>query len=99
MEIDLLYVGGCPNRSLARQRLDLALDQTRRPAVVREREVHSGDEATRLGMRGSPTILINGRDPFAGAAEPSGLSCRLYRSEAGFTGAPTVSQFVEALGG
>ena len=99
MEIDLLYVAECPNRTVARDHLELALAQTRSAAVVREREIRSGEEASRLGMRGSPTILIDGRDPFVGAAGPTALSCRLYRSDVGFSGAPTVEQLVEALQG
>ena len=98
MDIELLYVPDCPYRSLARDHLDLALSSTRLPAVVREREVRSSEEAAWLGMRGSPTILIDGEDPFAGPPERAGLSCRLYRGEAGLSGAPTVSQLVDALG-
>ncbi len=98
MDIDLLYVRDCPHRSLARDHLDAALVRTRLRAVVREREVHSSEEAARLGMRGSPTILIDGQDPFAIPDEPAGLSCRLYQSGAGVGGAPTVDQLAEALG-
>ena len=98
MDIELLYVPGCPHRSIARDHLDLALSSMRLSAVIREREVRSSDEATRLGMRGSPTILIDGMDPFADPREPAGLSCWLYRGEAGLSGAPAVSQLVDALG-
>jgi hypothetical protein len=98
MEIDLLYLPDCPHRHLARRHLDLALARTQLAALVREREVCSSREAARLGMRGSPTILIDGHDPFADQDEPAGLSCRLYRSGASLTGAPTVSQLVDALG-
>ena len=99
MEIELLYVPDCPNRSAAREVVEIALAQSQRTAVVREREIHSGEEAERLGMRGSPTILIDGQDPFARGAGPAAMSCRLYRSDAGVSGVPTVSQLVEALGG
>lgn len=48
-------------------------------------------------MRGSPTILIDGADPFAvGAAEPS-LSCRLYETASGLDGSPSVAQMREVL--
>lgn len=97
VEIDLLYCPNCPNRMLARGRLVAALARTNRVAVIREREVPSGEEAERLGMRGSPTILIQGRDPFADGAAAAGLACRLYRTETGYGGAPTVEQLIEAL--
>jgi hypothetical protein len=99
MEIDLLYIRDCPNRGLVRHHLDAALSRTRLAAVVREHEVNSSEEAERLGMRGSPTILIDGQDPFAGTAGPVALSCRLHRTDAGQSGVPTVGQLVEALGG
>ena len=99
MEIDLLYVPECPNRIAARDHLERALALTRVVAVVREQEIRSGEEAERLGMRGSPTILIDGRDPFVETADPTALSCRLYRSDVGVSGAPTVEQLVEALRG
>ena len=98
MDIDLLYLAACPNHAIARARVQIALDRTHLAAVVREREVQSSEEAARLGMRGSPTILIDGHDPFAGGADPAALSCRLYRGDPGFGGAPTVEQLVEALG-
>ena len=98
MEIDLLYVQDCPNRSLARSHVDRALARTGLAALVREQEVRTSDEAGRLGMRGSPTILINGQDPFVATAGAA-LACRLYYSEPGFTGASTVEQLVEALAG
>ena len=99
MEIELLYVAECPNRRVARDRVERALARTRLAAMVHERVVRSSEEAVRLGMRGSPTILIDGVDPFADTAGPPALSCRLYRGEGGFGGAPTVDQLVEALAG
>jgi hypothetical protein len=98
VEIDLLYVQDCPNRSLARARVEHALAQTGVAARVREREVRTSEEAAQLGMRGSPTILIDGADPFADDATPATFSCRLYRDEAVVSGAPTVEQLISVLG-
>jgi hypothetical protein len=44
-------------------------------------------EAVRAGMHGSPTLLIDGVDPFAEPRARPSLSCRLYRDPAGRTGA------------
>jgi hypothetical protein len=99
IEIDLLYSPDCPNRSLARAHLDEALASTGLAALVREQEIRTSEEAARLGMRGSPTILIDGRDPFGAAAGSTVLSCRLYDGEAGYTGAPKVEQLIEVLAG
>jgi hypothetical protein len=48
-------------------------------------------------MRGSPTILIDGADPFEEAGVPLGMSCRIYTTEHGMNGAPSVAQIIEAL--
>ena len=97
MEIDLLYVQDCPHRDAARNLVERALARTERLATVRELEVRSPEEADRLGMRGSPTILIDGDDPFAGRAGPTGMACRLYPTDAGLSGVPTLRQLVDAL--
>ena len=97
MDIELLSCPDCPNRGLARRHLDLALARARLAAVVREREVRTSEEAAWCGMRGSPTILIGGIDPFADASAPASLSCRLYRDDTALRGAPTVEQLVAVL--
>jgi hypothetical protein len=50
---------------------------------VRRREIADDQEAAKAGMHGSPTLLIDGVDPFAGPDEAPSLSCRLYRDAAG----------------
>lgn len=98
MQITLLYFDGCPNWSVADERLREALSQTGNPNVeVAYRKVSTPQEAEEVGFRGSPTILLDGRDPFLDREAPVGLSCRVYRSEAGLMGAPTVQQLVEVL--
>ena len=99
MEIDLLYVPECPSRNLARAHVDDALASIGLVAVVREQEIRTSEEAARVGMLGSPTILVNGRDPFRATDRTPALACRLYYSEAGFMGAPSVEQLIEVLGG
>jgi hypothetical protein len=54
--------------------------------------IESAEMAERLGFRGSPTILIDGRDPFPTGAEPIGMSCPVFGTEDGAQGAPTEPQ-------
>lgn len=96
MQVDILYVPQCPNLPAARSAVEAALAQLGVEATVREVEVTSLADAELLGMPGSPTILIDGRDPFAEGAEAS-VSCRLYRSEQRLVGAPSVDELVEVL--
>ena len=97
MDIELLYVPNCPHRETARRHLDVALAEQGLAAVVREREVASPEDADRFGMHGSPTIRVDGRDPFADPDARPSLSCRLYGSEHGTSGAPTVAQLADVL--
>ncbi len=98
VKVTLLYFDGCPNWTVADERLRAALDQTGKPDVeVTYRTVSTPREAESVECRGSPTILLNGRDPFLNGEAPVGLSCRVYRTEAGGTGVPTVEQLVQVL--
>jgi hypothetical protein len=49
-------------------------------------------------MPGSPTLLVDGVDPFAAAHQAPSLSCRLYTDETGgICGAPSLAQLRTAL--
>jgi len=95
VNIEILHVADCPNLAAARRRVRQALETLGSTAAVREVEVSSAADAVRLGMNGSPTVLVDGRDPFAGP-EPS-VACRLYRDGTKVEGAPSVDALVEAL--
>lgn len=55
-------------------------------------------EAERLGRAGSPTFLLDGRDPFAEPGLAPGLACRVYRTSHGLAGLPERDQLHRALG-
>jgi Alkylmercury lyase len=92
----VLSVPGCPNVPLLEQRLAEAL--AGRPAVTVQRVIASADEATRCGMCGSPTLLVNGHDPFAVPGTVPALACRMYQGKGGrLEGVPTVDALRRAL--
>jgi len=100
MKITLSYFDGCPNWQIAYERLAQALVTTGREDLVIELVlVASEEEAVALGFAGSPTIHLDGVDPFAQETPRSGLSCRLYWSTEGVGGAPSVDQLVASLNG
>jgi hypothetical protein len=94
----LLYFDDCPNWRVAEQRLREALDATGHETVAIRRElVTTIEEAQRRNFYGSPTIVINGLDPFASGDEEPALACRVYASPAGLSGSPSVGQIIAAL--
>ena len=96
MEITLQYFDGCPNWEVLDRRLTEALDGRSDVRVVHQR-VETTEDAARLGFHGSPTVLIDGSDPFADERTPVGLACRVFRTPAGLAGSPTVDQLREVL--
>lgn len=91
MEITLLYLDGCPHRELLARRLAAAIGE-RADVTMTQHLVDSEDEARRRRFHGSPSILIDGVDPFADTDAATGLWCRVYRTDAGLQGAPSVDQ-------
>ncbi|MET8681737.1 hypothetical protein ABZW18_30180 [Streptomyces sp. NPDC004647] len=78
------------------ERLEQVLPDDTGPAEVLV--ITNEAEAARYGMHGSPTLLINGTDPFATPDTAVSVSCRIYRAADGrTTGAPSVEQVADAL--
>jgi hypothetical protein len=98
MKIDILHVPDCPNLPMLEQRLREALDTADATASITTVVVSDLETATTTGMTGSPTLLIDGTDPFAEPGSGPSLSCRLYREADGrVSGAPSVTALRDAL--
>jgi hypothetical protein len=96
--IQILHVPSCPGAEAVAERLAPLLGC--RPDIeVTWQVVATEDDAHRLGMTGSPTILADGTDPFASPGLTPSLSCRLYWDEDGNPSpAPAVRQLRQVLG-
>ncbi|WP_010147080.1 MULTISPECIES: alkylmercury lyase [Ornithinimicrobiaceae] len=97
MNVQFLYFDGCPHWKPAEARLREALRVHGGVVEVERIAVDTPDIAEFYGFSGSPSVLIDGVDPFAESAAPVALSCRLYRTPEGLAGSPTVEQLVAAL--
>jgi len=97
MKIQLLYFDECPNWQVADERLRDALAAMGSTTQVERVLVSTAEEAEAWGFHGSPSILVDGEDPFAEPDAPVGLSCRLYRGPAGVSGSPTTEQLVDVF--
>jgi hypothetical protein len=99
VELTVLAVPGCPNAALLDRRLAIAAAGLPDVTVTR-RVVDDERQAAALGMRGSPTLLIEAADPFAAPGQSTGLSCRLYlQADGSLRGAPPVESLRRALEG
>jgi len=97
VDLIVLSVPGCLGAALLDERLAAALAE--RPGVTVTRQVIADeDQAAESGMHGSPTLLVDGVDPFAAPGLPTSMSCRLYRCRDGRAqGSPSVEQLIEIL--
>lgn len=98
MRVTIQYVKGCPHWRLADQRVrEVIRELGGADATVEHQLIESPETAERLGFHGSPTILVDGRDPFATGGEPVGMSCRVFQTEEGVQGSPTEAQLRRVL--
>ncbi len=77
MNITILHTEDCPNLAPLLEELHSLIDG-RKDIILTTLPVRSDDDAQSLGFHGSPTILLDGIDPFPGPSGPVGLSCRSY---------------------
>ncbi len=98
MKITIQFFDGCPHWELAERRLRQAMaDVGREDVHITYQRIDSPEDAERLDFDGSPTFLVNGRDPFAGRDAQASLGCRVYQTEEGAQGAPSVPQLRHVL--
>lgn len=90
--VTILHVTDCPNVAVLQRRLSHVLAD-RADVQVELRLIDSDQGAAASGMTGSPTLLLDGDDPFVVPGQAPSLSCRLYRDDSGaIAGAPSLTQ-------
>lgn len=97
MKVELQHFQDCPNWRTAANRLEKLSAEF--GFKVDRQLVTTPEEAEAVGFRGSPTILVEGRDPFARGDEPVGLSCRVFQTPDGPAGSPTLEQLEAVFAG
>lgn len=93
--VQLLHVDDCPSWRRCADLLDELAAQLgfTWSAIL----VDTPEAAQALGFHGSPTVHINGSDPFADAQSPVGLTCRIYRTSSGASTVPDPALLRSAL--
>jgi hypothetical protein len=99
MNVELLWWAGCPSTNVVHSQLavimsDIGYDGTE----IHMREITSIEQAVAEHFLGSPTIRLNGVDPFATDHVPPSLSCRIYHLRDGrVSPTPDPDELREAL--
>jgi len=93
VKIEIQYFTGCPNSQKMVERVKNAVEQISFDINYKETLVETPEEADRLKFRGSPTLLIEGKD-FENLPEPEkgSLSCRYYPN-----GLPETEQIINEI--
>lgn len=98
VDVELLVVPDCPSESGAVTMLGLAFQRVGLTAQpVRTTVIASWQQAQERGFVGSPTILIDGVDPFGVPGQSPAVACRVYHTAAGLSGVPPLDDVVCAL--
>lgn len=95
MNVELLVVPDCPHQHAAMVLMRSALDDVGLADInFGVTVIDTQEAADRRGFIGSPTIVINGADPFAEPGRPTAMACRVYP---GTGGVPEPRSLREAL--
>jgi len=97
LRVEIRYFDDCPNwrpieESIANLAAELGIE-----VEVSLTIVDTPEEAERLSFKGSPTVVIDGTDPWDDPGAPVGLSCRVYRTADGYAGTPSEDQLRDAI--
>ena len=79
MKIEVRYFDGCPNAILMLKTVREVVTSLKKECEYIERMIDTPEMAVKFGFRGSPSLLIDGKD-FFGMPVPKDpqLSCRYY---------------------
>lgn len=88
--IELLYFDDCPSWQITLENLRVVIAADHLPYEVRLVKIDTPEQAQSEHFLGSPSIHINGEDLWPESRGRFDLSCRVYQTEQGLRGSPTV---------
>jgi hypothetical protein len=97
--VEILYFDGCPNHHPAIALIERVSRELGIESNLQLVNVPDQQTAQRLRFLGSPTIRVAGVDvdPLTEERDEYALSCRVFRTEAGFSGQPDERWVRDAL--
>jgi hypothetical protein len=99
LNVEVLYIKGCPNHEPIARLVRNTLRQEGVPAEVLEIEVRTAEHAQAIGFLGSPSIRINGTDvePETHTSRNFGWGCRTYWDGERRSGTPSAEVIRRAI--
>jgi hypothetical protein len=97
VNIELLLVPNCPHQVAAAELVATAVADTGVRATISQTIIATEELARERDFSGSPTILLNGVDPFASPQAPVALACRFYFTAEGLRPVPGLVELRQAL--
>ncbi len=97
MRFELLYFDECPSWHQALENLRQALQVEGLDLEVSLVRVEGDHHARAVRFHGSPTIRLSGEDLFPEQPCEYGFGCRLYQTQEGLLGWPTVKMIRDQL--
>jgi hypothetical protein len=76
--IEVHYIAACSNWQRTVENLKVATALLDMRSTITPRCVESADDPAALGFAGSPTVLVDGIDPFLPSVPIDVLACRMY---------------------
>jgi hypothetical protein len=97
--VEILYFDGCPNYAETPALVERIAGELGIDAEIRLVDVPDPEAAERLRFLGSPTVRVGGVEvePRADKRHDYVQACRVYRTDAGFSGQPQESWIRDAL--
>jgi hypothetical protein len=96
-EIELLYFDGCPSWQNALDNLHQVIETEDLPCQVRLIEITTPRQAQAERFLGSPSFRLNGVDMWPETRTRYNMSCRVYQTNQGMRGSPTVEMLREKI--
>lgn len=98
MHIEILVIPDCPHAAAAKAQIETALaDLCVHDATVQTTIVDTAASAVAREFPGSPTVLIDGVDPFVLSGARPAFACRVYSTPDGLSGVPDLRDLRRAL--
>lgn len=96
-KVEIPYFEGCPNHHPTVERVREVAEALDVEADITEHDVSGVADPASLGFRGSPTVLVDGKDLEAETTEPtSNLGCRAFSGGAGIPERAVVERALQA---